>query len=387
MASIAIAFFLALATCGQAQVNKRTSSSNIPPEARDLCAIQPQAYSTHPALKNLCSAKWQQTLKTLAGQQGYSGSKCCVDKQTHQMICAQEAQCKGGLSGTYQATRVVSNITYDCYKYCHSEGSLFLSCCDTCHLLQKHPPRDFKYTSDNIFCTGCKDKLPQVIANDAQCSMEDGKYFCSSSESCKLGDPRTQTSKVEYDCKVADCRNCQDDQLRALCCRTCSEKVCSGRSQRLVCLGCTTDDGFPGTDFRMPEVSEGAVEVEVCASKGIGKGIPGIPGTGKGIPWWVWVLLALLACICIGVIIKLANQTGKKEKKKRGMVVDLKDEAASYSSSEVGDVVSDARSVTTPQHMAVRSPANQFYQQPAPPAIAAPHSYAPLPSHQPVRMS
>jgi hypothetical protein len=199
--------------------------------------------------------RWVDLTKEALSKQG-DKVKCTTDPVTFEMSCEAKFKCEGGEPTVQVDTVATRVIVYPCGTDC--KGLLLVKCCGTCADNQMKansglPPFDKIPTT--VVCPGCdKAALDDIVkVNTNKCSVDaDGKFRCSVSESCQLGEPQVSTKTTERKCNLTPCDVCADADLKAQCCSACLTGVaCKGEADpmsRAVCRGCE-----PGTAlFALP---------------------------------------------------------------------------------------------------------------------------------------
>jgi hypothetical protein len=178
--------------------------------------------------------------------------KCTTDPVTFEMSCEAKGKCEGGEPTVQVDTVATRNVAYPCGTKCN--GLLLVKCCGTCADNQMKansglPP--FHEIPTTVQCPGCdKAALDDIVkVNTNKCSVDaDGKFRCSVSESCQLGEPQVSTKTTERKCNLTPCDVCADADLKAQCCSAClTDVACKGEADpmsRAVCRGCDTGMAF-----------------------------------------------------------------------------------------------------------------------------------------------
>lgn len=258
--------FFAATSLACATANTTATVHQYPEAAVQQCKIPLSQYNTIDRIAAQCAAAtyW----KAKADDFDKAGNSCVTNVENGRMTCGFDTGCFG--SGSLRHTFTETTMTYDCGGKC--DGSLFFSCCDECARNQKKATEGALSWADTVHCLGCSATLVKARASTLQCDLQDGKFVCAYHGNCTMHDP---TNTVEdYACDIYPCNRClgksKGEQLRAECCSSCLEKMCSGPTERMSCQGCTVP--APEPEAESPE----------CKS-----------------PWWYWLLLGVSICVLI----------------------------------------------------------------------------------------
>jgi hypothetical protein len=192
-----------------------------------------------------CSKTNKQRWVEALSKQSETG-KCTTDPVTLKMSCEVNSKCEGGEPTSQVDTVTTRNIVYPCGTDC--KGLLLVKCCGTCadnQMKANSGLTPFDKIPTTVQCPGCdKAALDDIVkVNTNKCSVNaDGKFSCSISESCQLGEPQVTSTTTERKCNLTPCDVCADADLKAQCCSAClTDVACKGEADpmsRAVCRGC-----------------------------------------------------------------------------------------------------------------------------------------------------
>merc|ERR1712217_903226 len=116
-------------------------------------------------------------------------------------------------------------------------GSLLIDCCTTCGHQAKNP---HSLDVDEVICKGCED--PNMLAEIAEiggCKKMNGEFKCNSTANCTDGAPTQTCEQTKYDCNVYMCSQCKNLVVKAKCCQSCIDGMCSADAKQVYsCQGC-----------------------------------------------------------------------------------------------------------------------------------------------------
>merc|ERR1719277_2823274 len=104
------------------------------------------------------------------------------------MTCTKSAKCTGGSTWRRDVRTIVKTMRYECSRDC--EGSLIISCCETCQGLQIRAKEGNFPAADVVQCAGCMNLKQQ--ADSFGCTVMAGVFECGSESSCEIGAPQVK---------------------------------------------------------------------------------------------------------------------------------------------------------------------------------------------------